>query len=260
MDNAQVYKIIQEVFALEDSHTHMLPFKPTEDGRKAWFAIYDHYLGKQHKRSLKAELQIQWNKLSYTGQRREWTFDKFTNRFIELLTRLNALKSEKYFGISDESALEHLLGAITCKDLYATQQSIYNHIHKYTTASAIHLLSEFVRRQNISAPTKGETRTIASTSGTKRSQPDSKESKPRFYTNEEFYKLSPAERHKIIQARRKQKKQEKKEKRNKKVRIDDTPKDDASTGDSPSETQDQNSGKKSGGPNRHHSALNRQSS
>jgi hypothetical protein len=88
-----------------------------KDGQKAYQYLKEHYLGANNTNLLAAKYEKEIGDLSYTGDKRRWTLEKYINKQVEYYKILNSLKPHSYAGIDTASRVRKLLNGIKCKDL-----------------------------------------------------------------------------------------------------------------------------------------------
>jgi hypothetical protein len=209
-DNAVVFRILLKVFRTQPAYTFIHPFAKVEDGRAAWFALINHYLGPNNANNLATRFETELRALAYHGERRRWTFEKYSNKLVELVNSLNDLKAYGYAGIDNASAVRYLMNGIKTKDLEVMQGQINAKASKIELSDAItevkDYLVQFTQRQGRTT-TPTDSRQVAALSGTpsnkrKRSSDDDKID-DRYYTPAEYSKLSSAQKNALRLKRRK---------------------------------------------------------
>ena len=81
----------------------MKAFANTTDGRGAYLALYDYYLGTRHTQNLSRKAESLLNKLRYTGETKRYNFHKYATQHKECHVVLNNLKVHGYSGIDEAS-------------------------------------------------------------------------------------------------------------------------------------------------------------
>jgi hypothetical protein len=114
-----------------------------KDGRKAYQALKEHYLGANNTNLLAAKYEKEIGDLSYTGDKRRWTLEKYINKHVEYYNILNGLKAHSYAGIDTVSRVRKWLNGIKCKDL-ESPISIILAKPDTTFDEAPHILKDFL--------------------------------------------------------------------------------------------------------------------
>jgi hypothetical protein len=116
-DNKRVWEILYKIFNNTPSYEYMRSASKGKDGRKAYQALKEHYLGANNTNLLAAKYEKEIGDLSYTGDKRPWTLEKYINKHVEYYNILNGLKPHGYAGIDTASHVRKLLNGIKCRDL-----------------------------------------------------------------------------------------------------------------------------------------------
>lgn len=197
-DNEEVFEIIAHIFRNHLAHTYVQPFAKTNDGRGAFMNLRDMFLGKDHASTRDAELRNQLEALAYHGERRRWTFERFSARFIELFNEINDLTSLGMKGMADCSAVQQLLNSIKTKELDIVKGQIAIKKNKLCIEEAIKRVTAYITsitNQNVKPSTSDDTRQIGAVHGgspsSKRKRGDrSSTVELRYYTPAEYNKLT----------------------------------------------------------------------
>jgi hypothetical protein len=89
-----------------------------KDGRKAYQALKEHYhIGANDTNLLAAKYEKEIGDLSYTGDKRGWTLEKYINKHVEYYNILNGLKPHGYARTDTASHVWKLLNGIKSRDL-----------------------------------------------------------------------------------------------------------------------------------------------
>jgi hypothetical protein len=88
-----------------------------KDGRKAYQALKEHYLGANNTNLLAAKYEKEIGDFSYTGDKCRWRLEKYIKKHVEYYNILNHLKAHGYAGMDTASSVRKLLNGIKCKDL-----------------------------------------------------------------------------------------------------------------------------------------------
>ena len=116
-DNKRVWEILYKIFNNTPSYEYMKVASKGKDGRRAYQALKEHYLGANNTNLLAAKYEKEIGDLSYTGDKRRWSLEKYINKHVEYYNILNGLKAHGYAGIDTASRVRKLLNGIKCKDL-----------------------------------------------------------------------------------------------------------------------------------------------
>ena len=152
-DNAKVYGIIKQLVLEGPGRTFILCFDAAADGRAAWLALWGHYEGIGFKNRNVDEAYSQLDHLTYSGEKKGFTFEKFVQRHMESFLELARFNEP----ILETKKVRDFLGRITVPELQASVQQV-----KATAA----LMTDFEQAANFISlsvqPLKSQTRTIGS--------------------------------------------------------------------------------------------------
>ncbi len=115
-DNAKVWRLLLQSFENPAPHQHIKPFKRNADGRREWIALKNHFLGPNNTNNVASEYEEKLNTLTYKGEKRKWTFQKYANQHTEYVNVLNDQKAHGY-AIDETSRARKLPAGIKCSDL-----------------------------------------------------------------------------------------------------------------------------------------------
>ena len=265
-DNAMVWDLLIDIMRSSSAYAYMKPHLTTKDGRKAFFALKNHFLGANNTQNLAAKAEAEMMALVYTGEKARFNFEKFLTKHVEIYNRLQDLVAYGYAGIDDGSRVRRLLQGIKCNTLETCKTQILASPTLQTDFDACatlikdylaqaHLLDRNRAGANISD--------VSTKPNRKRSNDDSRNTdqrtlrfdpdtvvEDRYYSREEYAKLTNDQKKKLKFIR--QKKNNKKTDRKANVSA-------VSTSDSNDSTQDEEKAyqEKTNG-NSSHPALTRQ--
>jgi hypothetical protein len=106
-DNKRVWEILYKIFNNMPSYEYMKSGSKGKDGRKAYQALKEHYLGANNTNLLAAKYEKEIGDLSYTGDKHRWTLEKYINKHVEYYNILNGLKVHGYAGIDTASRIRN---------------------------------------------------------------------------------------------------------------------------------------------------------
>jgi hypothetical protein len=87
-DNAHAYGIIKQLVLEGPGCTYILRFDGAADGRSAWLALRNHYEGDGFRNRNVEDAYTLLDKLSYAGEKKGFTFEKFVERHMECFLEL----------------------------------------------------------------------------------------------------------------------------------------------------------------------------
>ena len=226
MDQAKVWDVLDACWRDSPLRVHGKATQAGKKGRKYWRKIFDMYLGAHMVDHMAASIDATLRGLTFVGNKRNWTFEKYEAAHIAEHNRQMSLVEYGQHEIDGLSKVRHLLNGIKTKDLDAPRAQILASAELRSDFSkATSLFKDYIKQQSLNNPTA---RQVSSTSATqKRSGPGRGEGGPRgrkrgksglptqaevdacthiqdkFYPKEEYAKFTPAEAQKHWQLRQK---------------------------------------------------------
>ena len=97
--------------------TYVKPFQHARDGRGAFLALRDHYLGPNNIDNMASLAEKKLAMTTYTGERRRWTFEKYVTLHKDQHSTLEGLTEHGYAGIDERSKVHYLLDGIKTDNL-----------------------------------------------------------------------------------------------------------------------------------------------
>ena len=89
----------------------------TVNGRAAWLALMQNYLGPQHMQLQAAIWEAKLHNTTYSGESSRFTYDKYCDIHQLAHTRLQALEGQGYKGLDEGTKIRHFLNGIKTKTL-----------------------------------------------------------------------------------------------------------------------------------------------
>ena len=199
----------------------MKPFQQKQDGREAYLALLNHYIGTKHVDTMSSRAENTLSTTTYNGEKRRWTFEKYVTVHKEQHTILIGLTEYGYAGIDERTKVRKLLEGIKVEKLDVVKSQILSSPHLRTDFDAcVDLFNQFIAQQ------QSFTRDVHLASMSTH-QPTNVESAPdmsvddRYYNKEEYKKLTAAQKHglKIKRSKRGHKPSPKKKQHNSKFKL-----------------------------------------
>ena len=79
VNREKVWDIIARITRTHDCWTYVKPAQRTRDGRKAYLALYTHYLGPNNVDNMASQAESKLNSTVYNGEQRRWNFERYVN-------------------------------------------------------------------------------------------------------------------------------------------------------------------------------------
>eukprot|EP00934_Nitzschia_sp_Nitz4_P001810 Nitzschia sp. Nitz4//scaffold191_size41780//52//5493//NITZ4_007461-RA/size41780-processed-gene-0.69-mRNA-1//1//CDS//3329540163//1810//frame0 len=228
LDNQKVWDILSGIVSNTECWTYAKKFRVKKDGRGAYKALHTHYLGENNRDNLAAKAEAKLQTLTYDGEKKRWNWEKYVSSHLEQHQILEGLEPFGYKGLDEQSKVRHLQGGIKTRELDTVRTQILAspNLRRNFDAAAT-LYADFIqstsalnsRHVNISQidserPTKKPKHELEKISGEKKKAGEVgvDEVKDRYYTKEEYRKLTHEAKGKLkeLRAKRETKKNDKK--------------------------------------------------
>lgn len=99
-DREAVWHIIAALTRTHSCWTYVKVAQRTRNGRLAFQALYNHYLGPNNVDNLANDAERKLQSTTYTGEKRNWNFEKYVSTHVEQFNVLENLKEYGHTGIS----------------------------------------------------------------------------------------------------------------------------------------------------------------
>ena len=96
---------------------YVKPFQHARDGRGAFLALHDYYLGPYNVNNMASLAEKKLAMTTYSGEHRHWTFEKYVTLHKEQHSILEGLAEHCYTDIYEHSKVHYLLDGIKTDDL-----------------------------------------------------------------------------------------------------------------------------------------------
>jgi hypothetical protein len=116
-DRERVWELISALTRDHECWSYVKPAQRARDGRAAYRALFDHYLGPNNVDNSATEAERKLTSTNYNGEKRRWNFERYVRVHVDQHQVLNNLKAYGYAGIDDRSKVRHLLDGIKDKSL-----------------------------------------------------------------------------------------------------------------------------------------------
>jgi hypothetical protein len=120
-DRKRVWDLLSSVLSETDANTVIKPYKDKTDGRGAYLAVWDHYLGPNNVDHMANEAEKTLATSRYHAETRTFTFEKLVLMHLKAHGILESLVEHGYVGIDKRSKVCHLMEAIKTTKLDAAK-------------------------------------------------------------------------------------------------------------------------------------------
>ena len=125
-DNQKVWELLAQMCRDKDCWTYIKTAQRSRDGRAAYNALYNHYLGPNSVDNMANSAERKLQSLSYTGEKRRWNFDKYTRLHVEQHQVLEGLTRFGYAGIDERSKVRYLIDGIKTNAFDSVKAQIFS--------------------------------------------------------------------------------------------------------------------------------------
>ncbi len=87
----KVWSILLACFGLSSAWQHVKKFAAQQNGRQAWRTLHNHFFGGDKVNAMVSEIHLTLKSLHYSGERKNFTFDKYCTAHVEQHNRYAAL-------------------------------------------------------------------------------------------------------------------------------------------------------------------------
>jgi hypothetical protein len=79
----KVWSILLACFGLSSARQHVKKFAAQQNGRQTWRTLYNHFFGGDKVNTMVSEILLILKSLHYSGDRKNFTFDKYCTAHVE---------------------------------------------------------------------------------------------------------------------------------------------------------------------------------
>lgn len=122
--SVKLWQILFAIFQDHPAYSHIKGFRKRKDGIGAYNSLRQHYLGKNAVNNMATELEAEFNNLSYNGETRRWNFEKYVTKHVELYNRVQELEAHGYSGMDAQSRVRKFMSGIKTAKLDVVKTSV----------------------------------------------------------------------------------------------------------------------------------------
>jgi hypothetical protein len=123
-DRKRVWDLLSSLLGETDANAVIKPYKDKCDGRGAYLAIWNHYLGPNNVDHMANEAEKILATSRYHAETRTYTFEKLVLTHLKAHSILESLVEHGYVGIDERSKVRHLMDSVKTKSLDAAKAQI----------------------------------------------------------------------------------------------------------------------------------------
>jgi hypothetical protein len=141
VDNKAVWLLLAGICREHGCWAYIRSFQRRQDGRAAFLALTDHYLGSSNLNTMAARAMHKLTNTTYTGERRRWNWESFVRVHVEQHAVLEDLKQHGHSGIDEGSKVRYLMAGVRTEQLDTVKASILGNLDlltDFTAASSLY--------------------------------------------------------------------------------------------------------------------------
>jgi hypothetical protein len=159
INREKVWDVIARITRSHDCWTYVKPAQRTRDGRKAYLALYAHYLGPNNVDNMASQAESKLNSTVYNGEQRRWNFERYVNVHKQQHSIMEGLVEHGYVGIDPRSKVRFLIEGIKTDKLDSVKTRIYSDATLRSDFDAcVTLYQDFIKQ--MSSKSKGNPRDV----------------------------------------------------------------------------------------------------
>jgi hypothetical protein len=179
-----------------DANAVIKPLKDKCDGRGAYLAIWNHYLGPNNVDHMANEAEKILATSRYHAETRTYTFEKLVLTHLKAHSILASLVEHGYVGIDERSKVRHLMDSIKTKTLDAAKAQIMANANLRSDFNAcVALFKDFIAQERSANGAERQISAVASAGGVNNDY-------DRYVPDPEWQALDKDEKDKYIAARK----------------------------------------------------------
>ena len=205
-DRAKVWIRLSAMCERMDCSTYIRKASRNRDGRAAYQALFDHYLGPNNANNLANEAERKLMNTSYNGEHKRFNFEKYCKIHVNQHAILEGLRQQGVHpGIDDRSKVRHLMDRIKTDQFQAVKTRIMSDDSLQADFTrAVSLFKDFLAQRPSASQSQVSsisTKTDSNSGKTKSGGKASVGVEDRYYKKDEYQKLSHAQRKKLKEMR-----------------------------------------------------------
>jgi hypothetical protein len=149
-ESIEVWSYMANVTRAHDCWTYAKSEQGSKDGRLAFLLLWDHFLGPNNFDNMASEAESKLGSVSYTGERKKWTWEKYIHTHAEQHAVLNGLTDYVYSGIDNGTKVRKLMAGIKTDALDTVKAAVLASPALHTKyPDVVTLYGDFIKQQKI---------------------------------------------------------------------------------------------------------------
>jgi hypothetical protein len=205
-DSMEVWSYMENITRAYGCWTHVKPAQHTKDGRRAFLLLWNHLLGTNNVDNMASEAEAKLGSVTYTGERKKWTWEKYVQIHAEQHAVINVLTDYGYSVIDNGTKVRKLMVGIKTDALYTVKAAVLEIPALCTNyPDVVTLYGDFIKQQKIKSASMNMSDAHitrrhngpASVAGSDDEASYYGVVKDRFYNHDEYRTLSPDKKNKL---------------------------------------------------------------
>jgi hypothetical protein len=149
-DSMEVWSYMANITRAHDCWTYVKPAQRTKYGRRAFLLLWNHFLGPNNVDNMASEAEAKLGSVSYTGERKKWTWEKYVQIHAEQHAVLNGQTDHEYSGIDNGTKFHKLMVGINNDALDTGKAAVLaSPVLRTNYPDGVTLYGDFIKQQNI---------------------------------------------------------------------------------------------------------------
>ena len=200
-DRSEVWAKLAVIFGSAECWTYAKIARRSRDGRLCFRSVYNHYLGPNNIDHMASRAERKLRDSTYHAERRNWNFEKYVTTHKEQHHVLLSLETHGYKGVDERSKVRYLNDGIKTSRLDTVKATILSSSeYRSNFDKCVNLYKDFIEQSNGQL----ETNISAVKTGSSKSKQTS-EITDRYYSMSEYRLLTPDQKQKLHELRKKRK-------------------------------------------------------
>ncbi len=112
-DTKKVWSFLLACFGLSSVWQHVKKFASQQNRRQVWHTLHDHFFGEDKVNTMVSEIPLTLKSLHYSGDRRNFTFDKYCTAHVDQHNRHAALSEWNVKPLEETMKIHYFEGGTT---------------------------------------------------------------------------------------------------------------------------------------------------
>jgi len=164
-DSKKVWSILHALFSTSGAWQHVKKYTATQTGRQVYRTLHTHFFGADKINTLYTDILQTLKGLFYSGDRRNFTFDKYCTAHVEQHNRHASLSEYNVPALEESMKIHYFEEGIKDPSLEAARNAILVNRHLYTEFEAVMQLYVTSKRGQKSFEPATQGRKLSAVSG-----------------------------------------------------------------------------------------------